>query len=34
MIVAELYTLRDHLRYADAIASGLLKFREIGYEGV
>jgi sugar phosphate isomerase/epimerase len=34
MIVAELYTLRDHLRDADAIAAGLLKVREIGYDGV
>ena len=34
MIVAELYTLRDHLRDADAIAAGLQRVREIGYEGV
>jgi sugar phosphate isomerase/epimerase len=34
MIVAELYTLRDHLRDADAIASAIQRVREIGYEGV
>jgi sugar phosphate isomerase/epimerase len=34
MIAAELYTLRDHLRDADAIAAGLERVREIGYEGV
>ena len=34
MIVAELYTLRDHLRDAAAIATGLERVRGIGYEGV
>ena len=34
MIVAELYTLRDHLQDADAIAASFQKVREIGYEGV
>jgi sugar phosphate isomerase/epimerase len=34
VIAAELYTLRDHLQDADAIAASLLRVREIGYEGV
>ncbi|HEY4026678.1 MAG TPA: sugar phosphate isomerase/epimerase [Candidatus Dormibacteraeota bacterium] len=34
MIAAELYTLREHLRDADAIAAGLHRVREMGYEGV
>jgi sugar phosphate isomerase/epimerase len=34
MIAAELYTLRDHLRDAGAIASGLARVREMGYDGV
>ncbi|HSP20046.1 MAG TPA: TIM barrel protein, partial [Myxococcaceae bacterium] len=34
MIVAELYTLRDHLRDPDAIAAALDRVREIGYAGV
>jgi sugar phosphate isomerase/epimerase len=34
MIAAELYTLREHLRDADAIADGLRRVREMGYEGV
>ena len=34
MIAAELYTLRDHLQDADAIAASLQRVREIGYEGV
>jgi sugar phosphate isomerase/epimerase len=34
VIVAELYTIRDHLQDADAIAAGLQRVREIGYEGV
>ena len=34
MIAAELYTLREHLRDADAIAAGLARVRDIGYEGV
>jgi sugar phosphate isomerase/epimerase len=34
MILVELYTLRDHLRDADAIAAGLERVRAIGYEGV
>jgi sugar phosphate isomerase/epimerase len=34
MIVAELFTLRDHLRDANAIAAGLQRVREIGYAGV
>lgn len=34
MIVAELYTLRDHLQDANAIAASLQRVREIGYEGV
>jgi len=34
MIAVELYTLRDHLRDADAIAASLQRVREIGYEGV
>jgi len=34
MIAAELYTLRDHLRDANAIAAGLQRVREIGYQGV
>ena len=34
MIVAELYTLRDHLRDADSIAAGLERVRGVGYEGV
>ncbi|MDQ6918141.1 MAG: sugar phosphate isomerase/epimerase [Candidatus Dormibacteraeota bacterium] len=34
MIAVELYTLRDQLRDAEAIASGLQRVREMGYEGV
>jgi sugar phosphate isomerase/epimerase len=34
MIAVELYTLREHLRDADAIAAGLRRVREIGYDGV
>jgi sugar phosphate isomerase/epimerase len=34
MIAAELYTLRDSLRDADAIAAGLARVREMGYDGV
>jgi sugar phosphate isomerase/epimerase len=34
MIAAELYTLRDQLRDADAIAAGLARVRDSGYEGV
>lgn len=34
MIAAELYTLREHLRDADAIAAGLERVRTAGYEGV
>lgn len=34
MIAAELYTLRDRLRDEDAIAAGLARVRDIGYEGV
>src|SRR5262245_57712198 len=34
MIAAELYTLREHLRDADAIANGLRRVRDIGYAGV
>ena len=34
MIAAELYTLREHLRDADAIAAGLARVRDMGYEGV
>jgi sugar phosphate isomerase/epimerase len=34
MIAVELYTLREHLRDADAIAAGLQRVREIGYEAV
>ncbi len=34
MIAAELYTLRDHLGDAEAIAAGLERVREMGYEGV
>ena len=34
MIAVELYTLREHLRDADAIAAGLQRVRDIGYEGV
>jgi sugar phosphate isomerase/epimerase len=34
MIVAQLYTLREHLQDTDAIAAGLQRVREMGYEGV
>ncbi len=34
MIAVELYTLRDHLRNAEAIAAALRRVREIGYQGV
>jgi sugar phosphate isomerase/epimerase len=34
MIAAELYTLREHLRDAGAIAAGLQRVREMGYDGV
>jgi sugar phosphate isomerase/epimerase len=34
VIVAELYTLRDHLKDAEAIAASLQRVREMGYEGV
>jgi sugar phosphate isomerase/epimerase len=34
MIAAELYTLRDSLRDPDAIAAGLRRVRDMGYEGV
>jgi sugar phosphate isomerase/epimerase len=34
MIAAELYTLRDSLRDPGAIAAGLERVREMGYEGV
>jgi len=34
MIAAELYTLRDSLRDPDAIAGGLRRVREMGYDGV
>ncbi len=34
MIAAELYTLREHLDGEDAIAAGLRKLREMGYDGV
>jgi sugar phosphate isomerase/epimerase len=34
MIAVELYTLREHLQDADAIAAGLQRVHEIGYESV
>ncbi len=34
MIAAELYTLREHLGDAYAIAAGLRRVREMGYDGV
>ncbi len=34
MIAAELYTLREHLDGADAIAAALQRVREMGYDGV
>jgi len=34
MIAAELYTLRQHLGDAEAIAAGLARVRDIGYDGV
>ena len=34
MIAAELYTLRERLRDPDAIAAGLARMRDIGYDGV
>jgi sugar phosphate isomerase/epimerase len=34
MIAAELYTLREHLRDVDAIAAGLQRVRDMGYDGV
>jgi sugar phosphate isomerase/epimerase len=34
MIAVELYTLRERLRDADAIADGLRRVRDLGYDGV